>query len=112
MPAPPGTRRHTDRAAEDFGEMRLIVQATLERDLSKRFAGAKQQLLGPMTPPVSYIGHRRLTKRLTKGSAEVTRAEVQYGGQIVEADSCVEICADIGADPTSLPHSQPTGASG
>jgi hypothetical protein len=91
--------------------MRLIAQATLERDLRKRFAGANQQLLGPKNPTAGYVGLRRLAKRPTKRSGEVTRAELQHGGKIVGADACVKICADIGADAVGLPKSEPPRAS-
>jgi len=104
--AAPRTRAHSDRAAEELRQVRLVAKPAIKRNLSERLVCPENEVLRMLDPSADQIRKGCFSNRGPKCPREMGQAEPSDGGEIVDFDLLRKVALDETDHSRDLPGSE------
>jgi hypothetical protein len=101
---PPGLGIDADDPTKYATEMRLVAQTALQSHLRQGQSRRHHQFFGTPDTPLRDVGTRGLSEGHPKGPEEVTLAELNNAGEVVGANSRVQVIQDMRLNAFGLPR--------
>ncbi len=102
----PMARRFPDNAPKPTREVRLIAHTAAQGDRTQRLKRRQHQSLGRLNAPAREIAVCGHTEGGFERAAEMSHAEAEQSGQVLDADLFCEFGINVRGEPPRLPRGE------